>query len=64
VVCKPSALTAIAKRSDAKLPPPIAGLFTDQEDAVQYAAAATVIRLSAVAAKKPVTKPASAAKGN
>ena len=62
-IVRASALNAIAKRADAKLLPQIADLLTDQKDAVQYAAAATIVRLSAVAAKKVVAKPASPAKG-
>ena len=52
-IVRASALTAIAKRADAKLLPRIADLLNDQKDAVQYAAAATVVRMSAAAGRRP-----------
>jgi HEAT repeat protein len=52
-IVRASALNAISKRADAKLLPRISDLLTDQKDAVQYAAAATFIRLSNVGGRKP-----------
>ena len=63
-IVRASALNAISKRADAKLLPQIGDLLADQKDAVQYAAAATVVRLSALGAKKSAAKPAAAEKGN
>ena len=51
-IVRASALNAIAKRADAKLLQRISDLLADSKDAVQYAAAATFIRLSAVGGRK------------
>jgi len=51
-IVRASALNAISKRADAKLAPRIADLLADSKDAVQYAAAATFIRLSALSGRK------------
>ena len=57
-VVRVSALRAIAKRADAKLLPQVEGALNDDKDAVQYTAAAAIIRLSATATRAAPHQPA------
>lgn len=57
-IVRAAALDALAKRGDPKLVEAILPALSDQRDVVRYTAAATVIRLSAIAQpSKPPTPP-------